>query len=71
MRTRFNLPVASLVAAGVLLGWLSGASPADGKDSDWIPTDPWRQFELMFRQYAPTKALFDKTWKLPDVEEVN
>ena len=24
----------------------------------------------MFRLYAPTKALFDKTWKLPDVEEV-
>jgi hypothetical protein len=27
-------------------------------------------FELMFRLYAPTKALFDKAWALPDVEEV-
>ena len=36
-----------------------------------MPTKPGREFELMFRAYAPTKALFDKTWKLPDVERVN
>ena len=36
-----------------------------------MPTDPQRKFELMFRLYAPTKALFDKTWMLPDVEKVN
>lgn len=41
-----------------------------GKESNWIPTDPSRQFELMFRFYAPTKALFEKTWALPDVEQV-
>jgi len=44
-------------------------SPA-GKESNWVPTDPARKFELMFRLYAPTKALFDKAWKLPDVEKV-
>jgi hypothetical protein len=31
---------------------------------------PKRGFELMFRAYAPTKAFFDKTWKLPDIEKV-
>ena len=36
-----------------------------------MPTDPARKFELMFRLYAPTKAFFDKTWKLPDVELVS
>ena len=36
-----------------------------------MPTDPKREFELMFRLYAPTKVFFDKTWKLPDVEKVN
>ncbi len=41
-----------------------------GKESNYIPTDPARQFELMFRLYAPTKALFDKAWKLPDIEKV-
>jgi hypothetical protein len=47
-----------------------GPKPPDGKESNWIPTDPKRGFELMFRLYAPTKPLFDKTWKLPDVEAV-
>jgi len=42
-----------------------------GKESNWVPTDPKRGFELMFRAYAPTKVFFDKTWKLPDVERVN
>ncbi|MEP6669336.1 MAG: hypothetical protein ABJF10_09300 [Chthoniobacter sp.] len=26
--------------------------------------------EVMFRAYAPTKAFFEKTWVLPDIEEV-
>jgi len=46
------------------------AAPA-GKESNWVPTDPKRQFELLFRLYGPKKELFDKTWKLPDVQEVN
>jgi hypothetical protein len=41
-----------------------------GKDANWVPTDAMRQFELMFRAYAPTRALFEKTWVLPDVEKV-
>jgi len=47
-----------------------GPEPADGKEANWIPTDPARGFEVMFRLYAPTQALFDKTWTLPDVERV-
>ena len=45
-----------------------GPKAPDGKDSNWIPTDPNRKFELMFRAYAPTEALFQKTWVLPDAE---
>jgi hypothetical protein len=41
-----------------------------GKGSNWVPTDPARKFELMFRLYAPKKEFFDKVWKLPDVEKV-
>ncbi|MGA7430567.1 MAG: DUF1254 domain-containing protein [Xanthobacteraceae bacterium] len=41
-----------------------------GKETNWVPVDPARKFELMFRLYGPTKPLFDKTWKLPDVEKV-
>ena len=47
-----------------------GPKAPAGKKSNWVPTDPARKFELMFRLYAPTKALFEKTWKLPDVEKV-
>jgi hypothetical protein len=42
-----------------------------GKESNWIPTNPNRHFELMFRFYAPTKTLFEKKWKLPDVERAD
>jgi hypothetical protein len=49
--------------------WIGPKAPA-GNEANWIPTDPRRKFELMFRFYAPTRALFDKTWKLPDVERL-
>jgi hypothetical protein len=42
-----------------------------GKEANWVPTDPKRGFELMFRAYAPTKAFFEKEWKLPDAEKLN
>jgi len=45
-----------------------GAKAPDGKEDNWIPTDPAREFELMFRLYAPTKDLFEKKWALPSVE---
>jgi hypothetical protein len=41
-----------------------------GKESNWIPTDPKGEFEVLFRLYGPEKALFDKTWVLPDIEKV-
>lgn len=47
-----------------------GPAAPEGRDANWIPTDPDRGFEVMFRLYAPTRALFDKTWVLPDLEPV-
>jgi hypothetical protein len=47
-----------------------GSKASEGKESNWIPTDAARGFELMVRLYGPTKALFDKQWKLPDIEQV-
>jgi hypothetical protein len=49
--------------------WFGPKAP-DGKQANWVPTNPSRRFELMFRFYGPTKALFDKAWTLPDVEKV-
>ena len=48
-----------------------GPKAPEGKQPNWIPTDPQRQFELMFRAYGPTKAFFEKQWTLGDVERVN
>lgn len=47
-----------------------GPKPPKGKDANWVPTDPKRKFELLFRLYGPERPLFDKNWKLPDVEKV-
>jgi hypothetical protein len=45
-----------------------GPKPPAGQETNWIPTDPARRFELMFRLYGPKKEFFDKVWALPDVE---
>jgi hypothetical protein len=42
--------------------------PPAGLESNWIPTG--EDFFLLFRLYGPEKPLFDKTWKLDDVEKV-
>jgi hypothetical protein len=47
-----------------------GPKPPKGKESNWVPTDPKRRFELMFRLYGPRKEFFDKKWRLPDVEQI-
>jgi hypothetical protein len=48
-----------------------GPKAPAGKGSNWLPTDPNRKFELMFRLYGPKKEFFDKVWKLPDVDKMN
>jgi hypothetical protein len=49
--------------------WFGPNAPA-GKDSNWVPTNPNGQFEVLFRFYGPEKPLLDRTWKLPDIERV-
>lgn len=47
-----------------------GPQAPPGKEANWVPTNPNRKFELLFRLYGPEKAFFEKNWKLPDVEKV-
>jgi len=48
-----------------------GPEAPGGKDSNWVPSDPKRRFELLFRIYGPKKEFFEKkTWVLPDIERV-
>ncbi len=47
-----------------------GPKAPEGRESNWVPTAATGQFEVLFRFYGPEKPLFDKTWKLPDIEKV-
>jgi len=40
-----------------------------GKESNWVPTNADGGFEVLFRFYGPEQPLFDKTWRLPDIEK--
>ncbi|MCP3413936.1 DUF1254 domain-containing protein [Bradyrhizobium brasilense] len=48
-----------------------GPRPPAGKEANWIQTASGRGWFPFFRFYGPEKALFEKTWKLPDIERVN
>lgn len=47
-----------------------GPHAPHGKESNWVPTDPSRNFELVFRLHGPDYARFGKQWRLPDVEKL-
>lgn len=47
-----------------------GAKAPAGKETNWIPTDSKRNFEVLARFYGPEKGFFDKTWKMGDIEEI-
>jgi hypothetical protein len=47
-----------------------GPKAPAGNESNWIPTDANGGFEVLFRFYGPEKRLFEKTWRLPDIEKV-
>jgi len=47
-----------------------GAKAPAGNESNWVPTSVDGKFEVLFRFYGPEKPLFEKTWKLPDIEKV-
>jgi len=48
-----------------------GRKAPAGKEANWIYTAPKRPFFPAIRFYGPEKPLFDKTWKLPDLEKNN
>jgi len=47
-----------------------GPTAPEGKQSNWIPTKAGEHFEIIFRLYGFGKAIIDKSWVLPDVEEI-
>jgi hypothetical protein len=49
--------------------YFGGKAPA-GKESNWIPANAERGFEVLARFYGPEKGFFEKSWKMGNVEEV-
>ena len=64
-----NTPGLAKNADGSVDVYFGPKAPA-GKETNWVPTSASGKFEVLFRLYGPEKPLFDKTWKLPDIEKV-
>ena len=47
-----------------------GSTAPEGMASNWIPT-AGKDFWLIARFYGPEKRLFEKQWKMPDLENVS
>jgi len=47
-----------------------GPEAPSGREANWIPTAPGKPWFSMFRFYGPDKAVFDKSWRLTDIEPV-
>jgi len=47
-----------------------GPKAPAGHESNWIATPAGKSWTPWFRFYGPEKALFDKSWKMPDIEQI-
>ncbi len=47
-----------------------GPKAPAGFEQNWIPTVPGKNWFAYFRFYEPTEAYFDRSWPLPDFEQV-
>ena len=48
-----------------------GPTAQEGKQKNWIPTVPGRDWFSYFRFYSPTEAYFDRSWVLPDIKKAS
>jgi hypothetical protein len=48
-----------------------GPTAPAGFEKNWIPTVPGRNWFAYFRFYQPTEAYFDRSWPLPDFEQIS
>ena len=48
-----------------------GIASPPGKSANWIALTPGRKWFALLRFYGPKPALFDKSWRAPDIERVS
>ena len=47
-----------------------GPNAPEGKESNWVQTNPGDYWFCYFRLYAPTEKYFDRSWPMYDIEKV-
>jgi hypothetical protein len=47
-----------------------GPKAPTGFEKNWIPTVPGKNWFAYFRFYRPTEPYFDRSWPLPDFEQM-
>ena len=47
-----------------------GPTAPDGKEKNWLKTNPGEGFFMYFRAYGPTESFFDRSYKLNDLEKI-
>lgn len=47
-----------------------GTEPPAGFESNWLPS-AGEDFFLIFRFYGPQKSVYERSWRLPDVERID
>jgi hypothetical protein len=48
-----------------------GPKAPEGKEKNWVPTNPEKGFFLVFRLYGPLEGFINKTWVLNDLEKIH
>jgi hypothetical protein len=48
--------------------WFGSEAP-EGKEQNWIPTNPGEGWFSYLRLYGPLESYFDRSWVLPDIEK--
>jgi hypothetical protein len=47
-----------------------GPKPPLGWEANWLPSRAGQRFEALARFYGPERALWERTWVLPDIERI-
>ncbi len=47
-----------------------GPKAPEGKEKDWVKTDPAEGFFMVFRFYGPLEGYIEKTWVLNDFDPI-
>ena len=48
-----------------------GPTLPEAGESNWIQTTPDRLWFTYFRLFIPTEPFFDRSWELPDIENID